>query len=238
MNWALEELQKLVNAQTVMHVRQRRGSARAVSAARHEPTSGKLFAKPPRSYVNTVLGENLYTASVGTVWFFSDQDADSETRAHLADLEIVDLAVIPLENSARYSDYLEIQFSSTVARHDRTLLELLGPMIVEAWQTRLPGSVAAMLRGRPTTVARRQDRSVDMPILDPGNPAGLTRSEFRICTLIYEGRLFEDIARNLNVKRSTVRSHLRSIYSKAGVSGQVELVHRLHGVKAPDRALA
>jgi hypothetical protein len=176
MNWALEELQKLVHAQSVMHVRQRRGSARAVSAARHELTSGKLFARPPRSYLNSVLGDHLHTARVGTVWYYSDQDSDSETRAHFAELEIVDVAVIPLENSARYSDYLEVQFCGHVAAHDRTILELLGPMIVEAWQARSPGSVAAMLQGRPANVAADQARSDILSILDPDNPAHLTRS--------------------------------------------------------------
>ncbi|MCB1356193.1 MAG: hypothetical protein KDK53_06725 [Maritimibacter sp.] len=42
----------------------------------------------------------------------------------------------------------------------------------------------------------------------------------------------EDIATALNVKKSTLRSHMRAIYNKTGVSGQVELVHLLHGAVA------
>lgn len=44
-----------------------------------------------------------------------------------------------------------------------------------------------------------------------------------------------DIARELNVKKSTLRSHMHAICLKTGVSGQVELVHRLHGAAAAGR---
>ena len=60
------------------------------------------------------------------------------------------------------------------------------------------------------------------------NPARLTRSEFRLCMLVQEGGLPDKVADVLQISKSTFRSHLRSIYSKTGVTGHVELVHLLH----------
>ncbi|MGR3342619.1 MAG: helix-turn-helix transcriptional regulator, partial [Paracoccaceae bacterium] len=59
------------------------------------------------------------------------------------------------------------------------------------------------------------------------NPAGLSRSEYRICCLIQEGMAAKNIANQLNIQESTVRSHLHSIYSKTEISGQMELLHSL-----------
>ena len=59
--------------------------------------------------------------------------------------------------------------------------------------------------------------------------AGLTRSEFQVRVLKHEGRMPEDIARDLNMKTPTFRSHLRSIHQKIAVSGQVDQMRRLNG---------
>lgn len=232
MESAFEELRDLVNARSVLHVRQSRGSRESYSAARGEPSAGKLFSRPSRSFARAVLGENLHSARAGQVWFVSQTKISAETLAEMQAAAIADVAIIPLENRPACSDFLEIVFSATVPDHDRTLLEMLCPAIAEGWQVRNPGSVSAMMAGRPSRVAQARAASADKPILDMDNPAGLTRSEFQVCVLIHEGRLPEDIAKTLKVKKSTLRSHMRSIYNKTGVSGQVELVHRLHGAVA------
>jgi len=155
-----------------------------------------------------------------------------ETLERLRRSGIRDVAVVPLENGPIHSDFLELDFREKVPEHDRMLLEVLGPLIAEAWQGREPGSVTAMMAGRASRVARERTIDEDKPILHIDNPAGLTRSEFQVCLLIHEGRMPEEIARTLNVKKSTLRSHMHAIYLKTGVSGQVELVHRLHGAVA------
>ena len=78
-------------------------------------------------------------------------------------------------------------------------------------------------RAKPTRLI--QDKVV--AALDATNPLGLTRCEFRVCTLVREGLVTKSIAEALGVKVSTVRSHMHSIYLKAGVSGHVELLHML-----------
>ncbi len=232
MEHAFEELRRLVYAQSVLHVRQSRGSNQAVSAALGEPSAGKLFARPPRSYASAILKGHLHNAKPGKVWVIADADLDEETHARLRRADIVDVAVVPLENGPAHSDFLELDFSAKLPEHDRILLDVLCPLIAEAWQGRDPGSVAAMMAGRVSRVARERASGEDKPILHVDNPAGLTRSEFQVCFLIHEGRMPEEIARTLNVKKSTLRSHMHAIYLKTGVSGQVELVHRLHGAIA------
>ena len=64
-------------------------------------------------------------------------------------------------------------------------------------------------------------------IMTAANPLGLSRSEYRVCMMIRQGYLAKRIAQELVVQECTVRTHLRSIYGKAGVSGHVELLHRL-----------
>jgi DNA-binding CsgD family transcriptional regulator len=52
----------------------------------------------------------------------------------------------------------------------------------------------------------------------------LTPAEARIAALIVSGRSTEDCARELNVKMSTVRSQLLSVFAKTGATGQSDLV--------------
>lgn len=83
---------------------------------------------------------------------------DEETHARLRRGDIVDIAVVPLENGPAHSDFLELDFPAKVPEHDRMLLEILCPLIAEAWQGRNPGAVAAMMAGRVSRVARERTR--------------------------------------------------------------------------------
>ena len=59
----------------------------------------------------------------------------------------------------------------------------------------------------------------------------LTPSESRIAALLAVGLTVEEVARARRVSEATLRSHLRSIFSKTGVRRQAELVHlALRGV--------
>lgn len=54
---------------------------------------------------------------------------------------------------------------------------------------------------------------------------GLTPVESRIAALLAVGRTVEEIARARRVSEATLRTHLRSIFSKTGTRRQAELVH-------------
>lgn len=53
---------------------------------------------------------------------------------------------------------------------------------------------------------------------------GLTRAEARLALALAAGAKLEDIAADFSVSRYTLRAHLRSIFTKTGVSRQAELV--------------
>lgn len=57
---------------------------------------------------------------------------------------------------------------------------------------------------------------------------GLTPAEARLIGLLAEGRELNQAARHLGVSRNTARSHMRSVYAKAGVHRQVDLLRLLH----------
>lgn len=56
------------------------------------------------------------------------------------------------------------------------------------------------------------------------NRAGLTKRELEIATLIYQGTNTRDISEEINLSYHTVRNHIKSIYSKLGVSTRSEML--------------
>jgi len=56
---------------------------------------------------------------------------------------------------------------------------------------------------------------------------GLTRMESALAVLLAQGHTLDEAAEELNVRRNTARTHLRSIFGKTGVSRQTMLVRLL-----------
>ena len=155
----------------------------------------------------------------------------------LAEAGLSDVAVVVIGANDAYTDFLELHFANPVLQSDRGLIASMGPVLTESWKKRAQGKIEGILNGLLDLDAGEQGdgsnkiadaRPLQARILDPENPVGLTRCEFRICSLILEGNLPDEIPKILTVSKSTLRSHMRSIYLKTGVSGQVELIHRLH----------
>lgn len=61
-------------------------------------------------------------------------------------------------------------------------------------------------------------------IINQLSRAGLTKRELEIATLIYQGTNTRDISEKINLSYHTVRNHIKSIYSKLGVSTRSELL--------------
>lgn len=64
---------------------------------------------------------------------------------------------------------------------------------------------------------------------------GLSRAEAAIAGGLMEGRRPEEIAERRNLRITTVRTHICSIYLKTGMSRQAELVRLLLQVGGPHR---
>ena len=64
----------------------------------------------------------------------------------------------------------------------------------------------------------------------------LSNREREVVTAYAEGQSYKEIARSLNISPTTVRSHLRTVYSKLGVTSKIELVHYLNNTTEPRQA--
>lgn len=61
---------------------------------------------------------------------------------------------------------------------------------------------------------------------------GLTASEARTAVALYGGRTAREVADEQSISIDTVRSHIRQIYSKIGVSGREQLFRQLDAFRA------
>ena len=65
-----------------------------------------------------------------------------------------------------------------------------------------------------------------VPISRAQAPGGLSARETEILTLIAEGLSNKEIARSLDIGPETVKSHLKSIFTKLGVERRAQAVSR------------
>lgn len=61
----------------------------------------------------------------------------------------------------------------------------------------------------------------------------LTEREGEIAALLIKGNTYKIIASELNVSENTVKTHVKNIYSKAGVQSRTELMYMLLNIKDP-----
>lgn len=86
------------------------------------------------------------------------------------------------------------------------------------------GAVALMFISDPTR--KPSDRSAALR-----SAFGLTNTEARLAQSLSEGASLKQLARTYDITYETVRSHLRRILSKLGVSRQAELVRIAHALR-------
>jgi len=200
--------------------------------ARCDAQSGKLGTTQPLSFAENVLRDCLFSAKAGSIWKWSDVDLGPSAAQHpeMRDVPAIlfEIVVCPLESNGSYIDCLELHYRHQLAQHDLDLLTILLGTFTSSWKRRAPGIVTKKIvqNRMPTRVRIKQEYS--MPLLDTENPAKLSRSEFRVCTLLQEGMTVNVIAESLSIGAATVRSHLSSIFSKTGACSQVELLHQLN----------
>jgi DNA-binding CsgD family transcriptional regulator len=168
----------------------------------------------------------------GTLWTLGEMNPKRQEQLEprvlrwMEDRRLREAAVIPLGLSENRLDIMEF---FTVAPNSSRLatVALLAQMMATGWGRRNESQIVQLLDAdRAIEAGVRQSADAENP-LALSNPWGLTAAETRICALIKAGIDFGDIGQHLSVSASTVRSHLRSIYAKGQVSGQVELLRRL-----------
>lgn len=197
-----------------------------------------------RPLCQDVLGYLYSKARSSTVWFLSDylEDRNWSSTETLQNWRLVrkihEVVVVSLAGNLQQADYLEFHFSRDLAYSEKLELEALVPTLVRAWAGRKKGIVTQaqmderMVRARAAADADRL--KPEMPILDISNPAQLSRAEFRVCLMLSRGLSVKAVVEELALSESTVRSHLRSIYSKTNASGIQELMYRMLNAQASE----
>ncbi|WP_138935024.1 helix-turn-helix transcriptional regulator [Roseovarius arcticus] len=138
-------------------------------------------------------------------------------------LEIMENSLILLDNAEGRIDALELAFDTPPNTTPEVPTTLTAVAMANAWENRIPGVISRSIRdySRARSVPADLGRA---DILGPRNSAGLSRAEQRVCRLLASGDSAREISEMLNVSVATIRTHLRSIYSKTGANGRVRLI--------------
>lgn len=201
---------------------------------RHASRGVQPFLQPAflQPVGHDLVPAGLHRARPGTVWRMEDAmpEAGAGTQGPawraLPDRGAVDVVAIPLGKSDGVVDVLELGLERAATPGLVTALGELARALSFAWSRRPTGRIARLLANTPAIDRRLAATRTDAP-LSIGNPWRLTPTEMRICNLIREGQDPARLVLSIGVTESTIRTHLRSIYAKAGVSGQVGLLRLL-----------
>lgn len=190
-----------------------------------------------RPFCQDVMGYFYLVARASTVWFLSDHLTDTKWESTQTlenwrvSRDIEEIVVVALAGSVQQQDYLEFHYARPLAHSEKLEIEALVRTLVRSWAGRKTGLVTQaqmnerMVRARAIAKAGRLQE--DAPILGMSNPAKLSRAEFRVCILLSRGLSVRAVTEELGLSDATIRSHLRSIYSKTEVGGLPELLYRI-----------
>lgn len=179
-----------------------------------------------RSFARALLGKYFDQSTVGAIWFKSLLDGDNDpglARFHSQRL-FSELAVLPLAISDKSIDLLEFHFAERLHATRHATLNVIVATLAKTWTARVPGLGTSQLMGRRNAAVQAR---LAEPLLTHDNPAKLSRAEYRVCLMLSRGLSNDEIMSELEISKSTLRTHLRHIYEKANVTNQAELTHHL-----------
>ena len=207
------------------------GGQRSIATVDRRASQG---ARPlVRAHGMALVGQTLSRAKPGTLWSMQELDRDAVSRleprvvAWMEERGLREAMLIPLSSAGDATDVLEFYLSAPLDLPRRRALETLSAAAAEAWGRRPEGRIARILRAAP---AINENLASGRPTIHPlseSNPLGLTAAEVRICGMMQRGTDLTEASKSLGIADSTLRSHLRSIFAKTGVAGQVGLVRML-----------
>jgi DNA-binding CsgD family transcriptional regulator len=206
------------------------GAQRAIATV--DVGAGQAKRPLTRPHGLALVGRTLSRAKPGTVWSMSELDAgaagglERRTLDWMQERGFREAMLIPLSAAGERADVLEFYLATPLDRTRRAAIEALATAAAFAWGRQPEGRIARILRATPDIDARIVARRSAHPLSD-SNPLGLTAAEFRICSLMQRETDLLTISKRLDIADSTLRTHLRSIFAKAGVAGQVGLVRLL-----------
>ena len=227
---SIQQLASVTGADVVGISKHPTTSDKATTIAVFDKSAGKLFS--PRQwvpYASEIMGSAAQSAASGSLWAKSEAENVDLLKSRSASSNVPvpkEVVSITIENVAEAFTTIEFQYNFYPRPSGIMALKVLAQHITQAWQNRIPGVSVA-----PIVCALDDDQKeiqiAGKQILTHENPYGLSKTEFRICFLLRSGAKIKNIAKTLGSQEKTVRSQLSSIYSKIGVNGQMELLHRL-----------
>ena len=189
-----------------------------------------------RSFASVMLGPYLFKPRAGTTWFSENANLDDDPALRRLQKRrgLADLVVIVLEVEEKAVFFLEFHFAQRLRPEAHGAMNNLSGSLMSLWTQRVTGRFSeALLKGRPVTVDETLRRGMPLNLLCASNPAGLSRAEFRICSLLSTGLSAAQTRKQLGISESTLRSHLRQIYAKTGAGNMPELLFNLLASELP-----
>jgi DNA-binding CsgD family transcriptional regulator len=104
------------------------------------------------------------------------------------------------------------------------LLNSLAPVLSETWRNRAQGLFTENLLHRAEVHRAPQGGKA---ILSTDNPARLSRAEYRVGLMLSRGLSTDEVKSALNIRESTLRTHLGNLYAKTHAQSLSELVYLL-----------
>ena len=224
----------------LLHIRVEPRRRLALLSVDRGPVTGASV--PPTNLCEPIGPLRFDNARPGAVWRLSDVIGgqllapDMRVRHWLETRDIAEVLFIVLSADGSDTYLVELCLRRAPAPDLLGLIQSLAPVLAEGWASRDDAVLSTL--GRPGPAMARGHRGPEDPILAASNPAGLTRSEFRICARLAEGVSPRDLPMELGISTATLRSHLRSIYAKTETSGHVGLVFKLLTDRTATRAKA
>ena len=186
-----------------------------------------------RAHGMSLAGQTLSRAKPGTLWSLQEMDQEAASQLDprvvgwMEERGLREAMMIPLSSVGDATDVLEVYLSTPLDRPRRLALETLTLAAAEAWGRRPEGRITRILRAAPAINEHLAPARPTVHPLSETNPLGLTAAEVRLCSMMHRGINLNMAGKSLGIAESTLRSHLRSIFAKAGVAGQVGLVRLL-----------
>lgn len=161
---------------------------------------------------------------------FAGTDAQTEWQARP---DIAQISLILLGREEGSFDFLEILFEKLPDFSVDIPTAIIAIALSDAWSHRSPGLVLGLI-AKFGIKNRLRPELFQSHILSPDNPYALSRAQQRVCQLLAAGQKPADIARLMTISITTVRSHLRNIYTKTNTSGQFEVIALINGPALDD----
>ncbi|MEX0282463.1 MAG: helix-turn-helix transcriptional regulator [Arenibacterium sp.] len=181
-----------------------------------------------KSFAHELLGSYAGKAKFGSVWSSNHHLDDGCSRlAQFQERErLGELVVIPLAANKRQLDFLEIHSTQPTSDYQSEEFEEFAISLSDTWQTRKPGVFARALP-KAHSFQNRLPKAPPAPIMSFENPAGLSKTEYRVCASLNRGLTTGELCDELQISKATLRTHLRNIYEKTNADSLPQLMYAL-----------